>query len=109
MLTPEASVAQPATAIVEEEDQDDDDVDESGVEAKDVELVMTQVREYGLRSGLGLNLEASITGTVSVSGEGVRYGSVRPSVRVRVMVRLRVRVSAPSVRPSIIALLQGRR
>ena len=35
---------QPATAIVEEEDEDDGEVDESGVEAKDVELVMTQAR-----------------------------------------------------------------
>ncbi len=33
---------QPATAIVEEE-EDDGEVDETGVEAKDVELVMTQV------------------------------------------------------------------
>ncbi len=38
---------QPATAIVEEEDEDDGDVDESGVEAKDVELVMTQARQSG--------------------------------------------------------------
>ena len=35
---------QPATAIVEEEEDDDDEVDEAGVEAKDVELVMTQAR-----------------------------------------------------------------
>ncbi len=30
---------------MEEEDEDDDEVDESGVEAKDVELVMTQARQ----------------------------------------------------------------
>ena len=52
-LTPLRGVLQPATAIVEEEDEDDDDVDESGVEAKDVELVMTQVRKYHMGQDRG--------------------------------------------------------
>ena len=40
---PGVLTSQPATAIVEEE-EDDGEVDETGVEAKDVELVMTQAR-----------------------------------------------------------------
>ena len=44
---PEASITNEAKDVATvDEDSDEDEVDESGVEAKDIELVMAEVRAY---------------------------------------------------------------
>jgi NACalpha-BTF3-like transcription factor len=71
--------APPPTKPPAEED-DGEEVDESGVEPKDIELVMTQGEEPGGGGGRG----AGLRGRLDTQGGGVfgccSYGAVRPVV-----------------------------